>query len=85
VEFVVHADQSGLGGLLCVQNLAHKAESCGGLTRPWSNPVASLPDEKNKRRDQRNHDKHPVLAFETQKGEMLNKKLHHSRSLFCAE
>jgi hypothetical protein len=57
----------------------------GGLTRPWSNPVASLPDEKNKRRDQRNHDKHPILAFETQKGEMLNEKLHHSRSLFCAE
>jgi hypothetical protein len=56
-----------------------------GLTRPFSNPVASLPDVKNKRGDQGHHDQHPVLDFETQKGEMPNEKLHRPRLLFCAE
>jgi hypothetical protein len=47
-----------------------------------SRPVASLPDEKNESRDQPNDNEHPVLTFETQKGEMLNEKLHRSRPLF---
>src|SRR5580693_3189825 len=46
-----------------------------------SSPVASFPDEKDKGRDQPNDDEHPVLAFETQKGEMLDEKLHRPRSL----
>jgi hypothetical protein len=66
---------------------------CGiGLLRFWrrsdlaiSSPVASLPDEKDKGRDQPNDDEHPVLAFETQKGEMLDEKLHRSRSLFVQD
>jgi hypothetical protein len=47
-----------------------------------SDSIASLPDEKNESRDQANHDKHPVLAFETQKGKMLNQKLHRFRPHF---
>jgi len=47
-----------------------------------SRPVASVPDEKNESCDQPNDNEHPVLAFETQKGEMLNEKLHRSRPLF---
>src|ERR1700694_3922115 len=41
-----------------------------------SDPIASLPGKKNESCDQRNHDKHPVLTFETQKSKMLNEKLH---------
>jgi hypothetical protein len=40
-----------------------------------SDPIASLPDEKNENGDQHNHDKHPVLTLETQKCKMLNEKL----------
>jgi hypothetical protein len=47
-----------------------------------SRPVASLPDENNESCGQPNDDEHPVLDFETQKGEMLNEKMHRSRSLF---
>jgi hypothetical protein len=47
-----------------------------------SGPIASLPDEENENRDHANHDKHPVLAFETQKSKMLNEKLHRFRPLF---
>jgi hypothetical protein len=50
-----------------------------------SGPIAGFPNEKNESRDQPNHDKHPVLAFETQKGEMLNKKLHCPRSRFVQD
>jgi hypothetical protein len=50
-----------------------------------SGPIASLPDEKNKSRYHANHDEHPVLAFETQKGEMLDEKLHRARSLFAQD
>jgi len=44
--------------------------------------IARLPDEKNEGRDQSNHDKHPVLNFESQKGKMPDKKLHRQRPLF---
>jgi hypothetical protein len=50
-----------------------------------SSPVASLPDEKNVSCDQPNDDEHPVLTFETQKGEMLDEKLHRSRPLFVQD
>jgi hypothetical protein len=50
-----------------------------------SGPVASLPDEKNEDRNYAHQNKHPVLAFETQKGEMLNKELHVARSLFVQD
>jgi hypothetical protein len=50
-----------------------------------SGPIAGFPHEKNENRDQPNHDKHPVLNFETQKGEMLNEKLHCPRSLFVQD
>jgi hypothetical protein len=57
----------------------------GGLIGPPSGPIAGLPDEKNENRDHANHDKHPVLALETQKGEMLNEELHRARSLFVQD
>jgi hypothetical protein len=50
-----------------------------------SDSIASLPDEQNESRDHANHDKHPVLALETQKGEMLNEKLHRFRPLFVQD
>jgi hypothetical protein len=50
-----------------------------------SGSIASLPDEKNEDRDYASHDKHPVLAFETQKGEMPNEKLHRFRPLFVQD
>jgi hypothetical protein len=50
-----------------------------------SDPVASLPDEKNESHKHSYHEKHPVLALETQKGKMLDQKLHRSCSpIFCA-
>jgi hypothetical protein len=58
---------------------------CGGLIWLPSGPIAGLPDEKNESRDHANHDKHPVLTFETQKGKMPNEKLHRSRSLFVQD
>jgi hypothetical protein len=50
-----------------------------------SGPIASLPDKENENRDHAYHDKHPVLAFETQKGKMLNEKLHRFRPLFVQD
>src|ERR1700750_64331 len=50
-----------------------------------SGPIAGFPNEKNESRDQPNHDEHPVLAFETQKGETLNEKLHCPGSLFVQD
>jgi hypothetical protein len=50
-------------------------------------PFARLPDIKNEGRDQSDHDKHPVLGIETQKGEMLDEKWHRSvpvRRRICA-
>lgn len=44
--------------------------------------IASLPDKKHVNRDQSGDNQHPVLAFESQKGEMLNEKLHHARPNF---
>ena len=50
-----------------------------------SDPMAILPNERNKNCDHSNCNEHPVLAVETQKGKMLNKKLQRSHSplLFC--
>jgi hypothetical protein len=42
--------------------------------------TAIAPDKNNKRGDQPNHDKHPVLAVEAQNGKMPNKKLQRSCS-----
>ncbi|HKB89608.1 MAG TPA: hypothetical protein VKC60_03710 [Opitutaceae bacterium] len=56
----------------------------GSLIWRRSHPIAILPDEKNVGRDHPNHDKHPVLAFETQKSKMLNEKLHRPPPPFCA-
>jgi Cys-tRNA synthase (O-phospho-L-seryl-tRNA:Cys-tRNA synthase) len=50
-----------------------------------SEPIASLPDQKNKRGGQSSRDEHPVLAFETEKIEMLDQKLHRFRPNFWAE
>jgi len=57
----------------------------GGLIWLPSGPIAGLPDEKNESRDHANHDKHPILTFETQKSKTLNEKLHRSRSLFVQD
>lgn len=45
-------------------------------------PVAGLPDKKQVDRDPPGDDQHPVLAFEAQKGEMLDKKLHRAHPIF---
>jgi hypothetical protein len=37
-----------------------------------SDPIARSPDEQDKGDSQADHDEHPVLDFETQKGEMLD-------------
>ncbi|WP_154071580.1 hypothetical protein [Bradyrhizobium lablabi] len=50
-----------------------------------SEPIASLPDQKNKSRGQSGRDEHPVLAFETEKIEMLDQKLHRVRPIFWAD
>jgi hypothetical protein len=55
--------------------------SAGDLKRLPSTSIASLPNEKDKNRDQPDSDEHPVLDFETQKGEMFNEKLHRFRPL----
>jgi hypothetical protein len=44
--------------------------------------IAGLPDKKHVNRDQSDDDQHPALAFESQKGEMLNEKMHHARPNF---
>jgi hypothetical protein len=56
----------------------------GGLIEPSSDPIASLPGEKNGSGDQADRDKHPVLALKTQKSKMPKKKLHRSRPHRCA-
>jgi hypothetical protein len=45
-----------------------------------SAPTAILPDKGNKNGDQPNGNEHPVLAVESQNGEMSDKKLQRSRS-----
>jgi hypothetical protein len=45
-----------------------------------SDPMAILPNERNKNCDHSNCNEHPVLAFETQKGKMFNKELQR----FCS-
>jgi hypothetical protein len=47
-----------------------------------SAPVAGLPNKKQVERNPSGDDQHPVLAFEAQKGEMLDKKLHRARPIF---
>jgi hypothetical protein len=41
-----------------------------------SNLVARSPNSKTECRDQSDHDEHPVLAFNPEKAEFLNQKLH---------
>jgi hypothetical protein len=43
-----------------LQDMSKHRPAPGGLS-----PIAILPDEKNKSRDHADHDKHPVLTFET--------------------
>lgn len=45
-------------------------------------PIADLPDKKHVNCDQSDDDQHPVLAFESHKGEMLNEKMHRARPNF---
>jgi hypothetical protein len=45
-----------------------------------SDPVAIYPHKANKNGNHANTNEHPVLAFETQEGKMLDKKLQRSRS-----
>jgi hypothetical protein len=47
-----------------------------------SAPIPRFPDEKNEGCDQSNHDKHPVLAIETENREMIDEKLHRIRPTF---
>jgi hypothetical protein len=63
---------------ICVANF------CSSLKRLLSklNSLASPPGEKNEGRNQGDHDKHPILDFETQKRKMPHKKLHRFRPLF---
>jgi hypothetical protein len=42
---------------------------------------AGLPNEKKESRDQASREEHPILAVETQDGEMPNQKLHRCRHL----
>jgi hypothetical protein len=46
-----------------------------------SAPIAVRPQEGNKNGDQSNHNQHPVLAVESQKGKMFSEKLHRFPSL----
>jgi hypothetical protein len=64
--------------------LSNPANECAGRMR-LSVPVAGLPNEKNESRDQGGHDQHPVLAFETQKGKMLDQKPHRSLPIFMQD
>jgi hypothetical protein len=47
-----------------------------------SRSIASLPNKDNESRNQAGHDKHPVLAFETQNREMVDEKMHGFRPTF---
>jgi hypothetical protein len=70
-----------LGGTVALALFdAHKRVLiCAGGRGANSDPVARLPDEKNESSNQSDHDKHPVLEFETQKSKMLDEKVHWSR------
>jgi hypothetical protein len=57
--------------------------SAGSLIWFRLHAIAAFPNEKNVGRNQPNHNKHPVLAFKTQKSKMLNKKLHRSAPVSC--
>jgi len=46
-----------------------------------SGPIAVLAHNRDKNGDQSNHDQHPVLAVESQKGKMFNQKLQRFLSL----
>src|ERR1700730_5292477 len=50
-----------------------------------SYPVARLPDKENENNNQHNDDEHPVLAFETQKVEIINEEMHRSCSRFLVQ
>jgi hypothetical protein len=50
----------------------------------FSESIPRLPGEERKNRDQGDHDKHPVLDFETQKSEMLDEKVHCNAPNFWA-
>jgi hypothetical protein len=41
-------------------------------------PIAGYPNKSDEYRQHPDDDEHPVLTFETQEGEMPNKKLLHS-------
>jgi hypothetical protein len=47
-----------------------------------SAPVPRFPNEKNENGNQAHGDKHPVLAFKTQKRKMLDQKMHCFRLRF---
>jgi hypothetical protein len=46
-----------------------------------SGPIAVLPHEGNRNGDQSNHNQHPVLAVESQKGKMFNEQMQRFLSL----
>jgi hypothetical protein len=56
----------------------------GGPIRLRSHPIASFPNEENVGHNQPSHNKHPVLAFKTQKSKMLNEKLHRPAPVIYA-
>jgi hypothetical protein len=41
--------------------------------------IARQPDEKNESNDQKEDNQHPILAFDAEKSEWLDEKLHQSR------
>jgi hypothetical protein len=46
-----------------------------------SGPIAVLPHKRDKSGDQSNHNQHPILAVESQKGKMFSEKLQRFLSL----
>jgi hypothetical protein len=56
----------------------------GRLIGRFLDPVAGFPGEPDKGGDHADHDKHPVLTFETQKRKMLDEKLHRLSPSFYA-
>ena len=46
-----------------------------------SGPIAALPRKRDKNGEQSNHNQHPVLAVESQKGKMFGEKLQRFLSL----
>jgi hypothetical protein len=49
------------------------------------NPIAGAKNDKNKNCDDRNDDKHPVLAIEAKQGKVLDQKMQRPRSPFCGQ